>query len=347
MPQMSLGVCYYPEQWTAAILDDDVKRMKDSGIEYIRIGEFMWSHIQPQENTYNWVTLDNTFAVAAHYNLSIVLGTPTATPPKWLVDSLKLQGGDILPYNNVEQPRRFGSRRHYSFSSVAYQDATMKIVRALAVRYGQHPALAGWQVDNEYGCHDTVRTYDASALTGFRVWLRNTYQNNITLLNQAWGNIFWSMEYTDFMAIDMPDLTVTEANPSARMAFYRFSSDQVIAYNKLQTDIIRQYSPGRFVTTNFMGWFFDFDAFALAKDLDFATWDNYPLGFTDTTLGVGDIFSTAEKLKYVRTGHPDLSSFHHDLYRAVGRGQFGVMEQQPGPVNWANHNPSPAVGMVD
>jgi len=340
-----LGVCYYPEQWGLEILDEDAKGMAELGIKYVRIGEFMWSHIQPSEEEYHWETLDKTLATLQKHNLSGILGTPTATPPKWLIDKAINLTKDFRPYNDQGQVRHFGSRRHYSFSSPWYSNATKIIVTQLAKRYGNHPALAGWQLDNEYGCHDTVRTYDPDAAKAFQTWLAKKY-NDITKLNEAWGNVFWSMEYQDFMAVGMPFLTVTEANPAARMDFFRFSSDQVVRYNQLQAGIIRSNSPHRFVTTNFMGWFFHFDAFKLAKDLDFATWDSYPLGFTDTTLGVGEIFTDQEKVQFARTGHPDLASMHHDLYRAVGRGKFGVMEQQPGPVNWASHNPSPADGMV-
>jgi beta-galactosidase len=171
------------------------------------------------------------------------------------------------------------------------------------------------------------------------------YDGNIDALNSAWGNVFWSMTYRSFEEIDLPNLAVTELNPSHRLDFFRYSSDKVVEFSNLQAAIIRKFS-SKPLTTNFMGFFFQFDAFKLAESLDFATWDSYPLGFTDTTLGLGDIFTEDEKRKYSSTGHPDLASFHHDLYRAIGKGRFWIMEQQPGPVNWGDHNPSPAPDMV-
>ena len=137
---------------------------------------------------------------------------------------------------------------------------------------------------------------------------------------------------------------VTELNPSHVLDFYRFSSDQVASYNELQVEIIRKHSPGRFITHNFMGAFLDFDHFKLSRSIDFASWDSYPLGFTDSIAATG--FTEAERLRYAKTGHPDISAFHHDLYRAMTAKRFWVMEQQPGPVNWAQWNPSPAPGMV-
>ena len=164
---------------------------------------------------------------------------------------------------------------------------------------------------------------------------------SIDALNHAWGTVFWSQEYRTFSEIDLPHLTVTEPNPAHVLDFFRFSSDQVAAFNRMQCDLLRRYSPDRPLIHNFMGFTTDFDHFAVAADLDVASWDSYPLGFLDT-----GPFSAAERRTYLRQGHPDMAAFHHDLYRAVGRGRWWVMEQQPGPVNWADHNPAPLPGMV-
>ncbi|KAK3604174.1 hypothetical protein CHS0354_001981 [Potamilus streckersoni] len=151
------------------------------------------------------------------------------------------------------------------------------------------------------------------------------------------------MEYSDFEQIECPNLNVTEPNPSQVMDFRRFSSDQVIRFNRTQTEIIRRLSPGRFITHNSMGMFFDYDHYPFAEDLDFISWDNYPLGF----LSVSDCFDADEKQIYLRTGHPDLSPFMHDLFRGQSaQKKFWVIEQQPGPVNWAPYNPAPAKGIV-
>lgn len=332
-----LGVCYYPEHWPRDRWAEDARRMRECGLSYVRIGEFSWSRLEPEPGRFDFEWLDQAIATLHAEGLQVVLGTPTPTPPKWLVD----RHPDILATDREGRLRKFGSRRHYSFSSRTYQAHTRRIVTVIAQRYGNHPAVAGWQTDNEYGCHDTTRSYGPEDLLAFREWLRAKY-GSIEALNAAWGNVFWSMEYRTFEEIDLPNLTVTEANPAHWLDFYRFSSDQVAAYNKLQVEIIRQYSPGRFITHNFMGYTPDFDHFKVAEDLDVASWDSYPLGFTDM-----DVLpvSEEEKLRYARTGHPDIPAFHHDLYRGV-KPRWWVMEQQPGPVNWAAHNPSPAPGMV-
>ncbi len=331
-----LGVCYYPEHWPEADWVDDARRMAALGIRYVRIGEFAWSRIEPQRDCYDWEWLDRALETLGGAGLKVVLGTPTAAPPKWLID----QHPDILPVDADGRVRRFGSRRHYCFSSPTYRMESVRIVTALAERYGRHDAVAGWQTDNEYGCHDTVLSYSDAAGRAFRNFLKECY-GTVEALNEAWGNRFWSMEYRHWDEIDPPNRTVTEPNPSHVLDFRRFASEQIDRFNRAQIAIIRRHSPGRFVTHNYMGFFLEFDHFRVGEPLDFAAWDSYPLGFTDHARLDDDT-----KIRYAKSGHPDIAAWNHDLYRAVGRGRFWVMEQQPGPVNWAAWNPSPAAGIV-
>jgi len=331
-----LGVCYYPEHWSEAMWEDDAQRMKALGIRQVRIGEFAWSRIEPTPGQYQWAWLDRAIAVLAAAGLEVVMCTPTATPPKWLID----QHPEILPVDAHGRPRGFGSRRHYDFSSPVYFQQSQRIVTLLAERYGQHPAVTAWQVDNEYGCHLTVLSYSAAAQTGFRHWLQQRY-GSIDALNQAWGTVFWSAEYRSFDEIDAPVATVTEAHPSHRLDYRRFASDEVARYNRMQVDILRTHAPGRLMVHNFMQMFTEFDHYPVAADLDVASWDSYPLGALEEMW-----FAPEVKAQWLRTGHPDFASFNHDLYRGMSAQPFWVMEQQPGPVNWAQWNPNPLPGMV-
>jgi beta-galactosidase len=333
---MHIGVCYYPEHWPESMWRDDAARMKALGIERVRIAEFAWSRIEPVPGEYDWDWLDRAVDVLGEAGLEVVMCTPTATPPKWLID----QHPDILAIGADGRPRAFGSRRHYDFSSPSYHKAAAKICLAVAKRYGNHPAVAFWQTDNEFGCHHTVVNYSPAAAEGFRRWLKLRY-GTIQNLNRAWGTVFWSMEYRDFDEIDPPIGTVTEAHPSHRLDYRRFASDEVVRFNRMQVDIIRQLSPGRPIAHNFMQLFTEFDHYRVAEDLDIATWDSYPLGALEEQW-----FDPEVKAKWLRTGHPDLAAFNHDVYRGMSKLPFWVMEQQPGPVNWANWNPAPLPGMV-
>ncbi|CAN7610625.1 beta-galactosidase [Caballeronia sp. LjRoot29] len=333
---MRLGVCYYPEHWPESMWKDDAARMKALGIDRVRIAEFAWSRIEPTPGEYNWGWLDCAIDVLADAGLKVVMCTPTATPPKWLIDLHP----DILPVGADGRPRAFGSRRHYDFSSPSFFEASQKICTAVAERYGKHPAVAFWQTDNEFGCHNTVVSYSPAALQRFRGWLKQRY-GTIDALNAAWGTVFWSMEFRSFDEIDLPVATVTEAHPSHRLDYRRFASDEVVRYNRMQTEIIRAHSPQRPVAHNFMQLFTEFDHYKVAADLDVATWDSYPLGALEEQW-----FDPSIKSKWLRTGHPDFASFNHDVYRGMSKLPFWVMEQQPGPVNWAHWNPAPLPGMV-
>jgi beta-galactosidase len=335
-----LGVCYYPEHWPESWWAEDARRMKALGLSYVRIGEFAWSRLEPDPGVYIFDWLDRAIETLGSAGLKVVLGTPTATPPKWLIDAHP----DILPVDPATgHVRGFGSRRHTDFSSSVWFDAAMRITEVLARRYGDNPHIAGWQTDNELACHETAASASPAARTGFRDWCRARY-GSIDALNSAWGNVFWSMEYRSFDEIELPVLAVTETSPAARMAFARYTSDKVVAFHDAMVAIIRAHSPGRFVTHNFIPMpETGVDNHALAAPLDFASYDNYPLGRTDLAMARA---SADDFLPWQRTGHPDFQAILFDQTRGLTGKPFWVMEQQPGPVNWARHNPRPAPGMV-
>jgi beta-galactosidase len=332
----TLGVCYYPEHWPEDLWAEDARRMAETGLTWVRIGEFAWSRMEaaPGRLTFDW--LDRAIDTLGAAGLKVVLGTPTATPPRWILE----RHPDMLAVDAHGRPRKFGSRRHYCFSHRGYREECRRIAQILGERYGRHPHVHAWQIDNEYACHDTTLSYSDAALAGFRDWLAQKYQSP-DALNRAWGNVFWSMEYTDFSEIDLPNLTVTEPNPAHVLDFRRFSSDQVAAFNRVQVDALRPLTD-RPLIHNYMGRELSFDHFKVGADLDIASWDSYPIGFLSDRLDASD----EDRRRYLRQGDPDNQAFHHDLYRAVGRGRWWVMEQQPGPVNWAPWNPAPLPGMA-
>ncbi|WP_025602886.1 beta-galactosidase [Burkholderia sp. WSM2230] len=335
---MQLGVCYYPEQWPRTMWADDAERMVELGITHVRIAEFAWSRMEPCAGEFVWEWLDEAIATLANAGLKLVLGTPTASPPKWLIDAHP----DVLPVRADGTRWNFGSRRHYDVCSETYRRECLRIVTAMAHRYGRHPSIVAWQTDNELGCHETVPSYSAAALKGFQAWLRRRYET-VAALNDAWGNVFWSMEYASFEAVELPNLTPTDANPIHLLDFRRFMSDEVAGFHREQVDVLRRHAPAADVLHNFMGFFTTFDHYRFAEDkaLDVAAWDSYPIARTESIA-----LPEEQKARYARTAHPDVSAFDHDRYRAIGRGRFWVMEQQAGPVNWAPWNPVPAKGMV-
>ncbi len=335
-----LGVCYYPEHWPEDWWATDAARMRGLGLRYVRIGEFAWSRMEPEPGHYDFAWLDRAIETLGGAGLQVVLCTPTATPPKWLIDAHP----EILPVDpDTGRTRGFGSRRHSDFSSPIWLAEALRISEVLARRYGDNPHVVGWQTDNELCCHDTTLSASPAARDGFRAWLAARYPS-IAALNAAWGNVFWSMEYRDFDEIELPVGAVTETSPAHRMAWRRYASDMVVRFHAAMVAILRGHSPGRFITHNFIPMpETGVDNYALAAPLDFASYDNYPLGRADLAMAR----APAEAFRpWMRTGLPDAQALLFDQTRGLTGKPFWIMEQQPGPVNWARHNPRPAPGMV-
>lgn len=342
---LHLAVDYYPSQWPESMWESDMARMRDANISYVRINEFDWSVLEATEGQYNFTLLDKTLELFGKYGLKAIVGTPTASPPNWLTEKY-----DVDYVDRTNATLIFGSRRHYSFSSFDYRNLSQQITQKLAERYGNNSNVVGWQLDNEFGCHDTVRTYDHNAAIRFRTWLEEKY-TTIEQLNEHQGRVFWSDQYASFDAVQPPFLEIYTNNYAHTLDWYKFSSDMVIDFAKEQTTILRKYSPGKVITTNFMMLFTDFDHYKFNSEvkLDLATFDNYPLAGLSAVGGLSD----QDLADYLRTGLPDLQSLHHALYRSISgtaygtnHGPFGVMEMEPGVLNWNQYRVSPMEGMV-
>ncbi|ORY58555.1 beta-galactosidase-domain-containing protein [Pseudomassariella vexata] len=342
---LHLAVDYYPSQWPEFMWEPDVARMRDANISYVRVSEFDWAVLEPTEGNYNFTLLDKTLELFEKYGLKAIVGTPTAGPPNWLTEKY-----DVDFVDRTNATLQFGSRRHYSFSSFDYRVKSQKITQKMAERYGTSSTVVGWQLDNEFGCHDTVRSYDHNAITRFRTWLKEKY-GTIEAMNDAQGRVFWSQGYENFEAVQPPFLEVYTNNYAHTLDWYTFSSDMVIDFAKEQASILKQYAPTHAVTTNLMMSYTDFDHYKFAREvgIDFATFDEYPLAAPSQFSWLSD----TELADYLRTGLPDYQALHHALYRGIAgaaynatAGPFGVMEMEPGVLNWNNYRVSPIEGMV-
>lgn len=333
----ALGVCYYPEQWPRKGWAEDARRMRELGLRYVRVAEFAWALIEPREGEWDWGWLDEAVEALASAGMRVVMSTPTAAPPAWLVQ----QHPEILPVGADGRVRGFGARRHYDTASPVFREHSRRITRAVAGRYGRHPAVIGWQLDNEMADHDTGLSYSEASLAGFRRWLHEWHET-LDGLNDAWGTTFWSQRYTDWEQAPLPNGGLDEPNPSLALDFQRYRSDTIVEFIAEQAAIVRELSPGRWITHNLMRLTPDFDHYRAAECLDFVSWDSYPTG----AVAFSDL-DAADRLRFARAGHPDLTGFNHDLYRGLKRGRsFWVMEQQAGQINWAPSNPLPPAGAI-
>jgi beta-galactosidase len=314
---MQIGTYYYPEQWPRQQWERDFDNIAKMGLQIVHMAEFAWFDLEPRPGQFKFDWLDDCLKLAQDRKLAVILCTPTASPPIWLSHELP----QTLPMLDGNVRGRFGGRRHYNPCSPEFQAATRRIVSAMANHFGNHPSVIGWQIDNEYSLF-----FDQSESThaAFRKWLRNKY-GDIHTLNRAWGNQFWNTYYTDFDQILFPiSRDPKYANPHHCLDASRFWSWAWAAYNKIQTDILRPKIGQRWITTNFMHLFLDCDPADMAKDLTLTAWDSYPVTGWEKE-GDDETYRMAD---------PASISICHDLMASY-QNRWGLMELQPGHVNWS------------
>lgn len=330
---MRIGTDYYPEHWNKERWKTDVEMMLQAGIQVIRIGEFAWSLYEPSEGNYKFDWMDDILDFFGKYGMKVVLCTPTATPPKWMVDKYP----DILQEDIHGNPKLFGTRKHYCFNSEIYREKSRELNKRIAKRYGNHPSVEGWQIDNELGWANTTRCYCKSCEKKFREWLKKKY-STIENLNAKYGTVFWSQVYRNFDEVIIPKAgacydtchDTQGQNPSLLLDYYRFSSNSVIEFTQQSAEIIRQYSRLP-ITSNLLDANINsgtgIDYFKLSKELDFVTWDNYV------------------EFQWGKAG-ADIVSRDHSLLRSYKKKNFWVMEQQAGPCGWSKMGPTPTPGKL-
>lgn len=328
---LALGVCYYPEHWERADWEPDLCRMKENGISVVRIGEFAWALTEPEEGVYQYALFDDFLETAEKYDMKVIFGTPTATPPAWLTEKYP----EALNADIRGNLYRHGGRRHYNYNSPKYRALCRNIVEKFASHYAAHPMVIGWQIDNEINCETNV-FYSESDTLAFREFLKKKY-GTLEALNHAWGTVFWSETYSSWEEVYVPRyLNTNGTNPHLELDFKRFVSDSACSFAKMQADILRKYlKPGDFITTN--GLFGNLDSHRLTREsLDFMMYDSYP-NFAYCL----DDYKETDTLKD-RKWSRNLTET-----RSISP-VFGIMEQQSGANGWNTRMeaPSPKPGQM-
>jgi beta-galactosidase len=304
------GVDYYPEHWPEERWPEDARLMAEAGINVVRLAEFAWSKMEPQEGRYDFDWLDRAISILASRDIRIILGTPTASAPPWLMS----QYPDAFLVREDGRQATFGNRREYCPNNPAYHEYTRRIVTQMAEHYADHPAVIGWQIDNEFG----DRCYCPICVDAFHNWVHRRY-TSLDELNQKWGTMFWSHVYSDWDQIPVPLTTGGPPNPGLALDFFRFASDSYVAYQQMQLDILRQKCPDHLITHNMMGYKYDLiNYFDLARSLDLVSVNHYRRTQFDMLTGTD----------------PSYSAITSDTMRGLKRQNFWVMEQQSGPGGW-------------
>lgn len=312
MDRLWYGGDYSPEQWPREVWQDDVRLMRRAGVTIATVGVFSWAKLEPEDGRFEFEWLDDVIDLLHDNGIRVDLATATASPPPWLA----LAHPEMLPVTEDGVRLAVGSRQHYSPSSAVYRRYADRLVRMLAERYGQHPALEAWHINNELACHIRGDYSDESA-AAFREWLRARY-GSIHALNDAWATAFWSQGYGSFEEIMPPRAAPSYRNPTQLLDFDRFSSDAWLGVLRAEASILRETSPTVPITTNFMGLFASLDYWTFAPEVDFVSDDHYP--------------DPADPQ------HPVTAAATHDLMRSLAGGPWILMEQAPSAVNWRQHN---------
>ncbi len=321
--RLAYGGDYNPEQWPREVWDEDVRLMRQAGVNLVSVGIFSWALLEPEEGRFEFGWLDDVLDLLHTHGIAVDLATATASPPPWLSHRYP----ETLPVDRHGVRLWPGGRQAWCPSSPVFRDKALALVEAVAGRYAGHPALVLWHVSNELGCHNAHCYCDVSA-AAFRRWLRDRY-GDLDALNAAWATAFWSQRYGDWEQILPPRVAPAILNPTQQLDFRRFSSDELLAHYRAERDVLRRITPDVPVTTNFMVND-HFDA------VDYRTWAPEM-----------DVVSNDH---YLRAADPDAQielAMSADATRALADGgPWLLMEQATSAVNWQPRNVAKLPGQL-
>ncbi len=274
--------------------------MREMGLNCVRLGDFCWSRLEPREGDYRLDWLDDAIAVLGDHGIRTMLTLPTVGPPRWV----SMQYPETLPVRRDGQRMPFGSRNHICINTPISQQLNLRLLDVLLERFSRNPRIFSWALGNEIG--KQFACYCPICLRLFQEWLRQRYIT-IDKLNEAWGTVFWSQEYSDFDQVVHP---LERPNPGLHLDWQRFRSDSMIHFCQPQIERIHEKDPDKPVTVNFRLAPDEHDCFELARQLDVVGANFYP----------GPM--TSEEQRH---------SHYLDLFRGIGRQQpFWIMEAQTG-----------------
>jgi len=335
---MQFGADYYPEHWVYPYAgtaeapesrwDRDAELMVAAGMNVVRMGEFAWGLYEREEGVYDFAWMRRAMDVMHRHGLRVVLGTPTAAPPVWMGQKYP----ETLPVDEKGLVMHEGTRRACCMNSHVYWEASRRMVTALAQALGNHPALIAWQIDNGLGGHRTSSSFNEETKRGWVDWLQAKYET-VDRLNDMTGSRFWGQVFASFEQVPMPRYAPTVHNPALVLDWMRFSSDTIVAFARMQADLLHELTPALPVTNNLRALSRNFDHFDVAESLDFIGMDSdATIKSRSSEIACG--LDMMRSLKKTGTRLPD------------NQEGFWVLEQKAGNVNWQEVNSLVRPGVV-
>ena len=310
---LAYGGDYNPEQWPREVWNEDVRLMREAGVNLVSVGIFSWALLEPKEGLYEFAWMDELLDLLHANGIKVDLGTPSVSPPAWFFHAypdsrVVAKDGTVMG---------FGSRGMASHASPEYRAAIERMATELSTRYASHPAVVMWHVHNEFGV-PVGEDFSPRAVASWRRWLQGRYET-LEALNAAWGTAFWGQHYEDWEHVVAPAATPTTVNPAMKLDWARFTDDQLRECFAIERDAIRANAPQP-ITTNLMAhqaW--NTDLWKWGQEMDVVSDDHY-------------LWSPDEQ------AHIGLS-LSADLTRSVAGGNpWILMEHSTSAVNWQGRN---------
>ena len=319
LPNIYFGGDYTPEHFPKEVMEEDMRLMKKAGVNMATINVFSWGQLQPDEDTWCFEWLDEVMDALAANGVSADLGTATASTPAWMAKNYP----EILPTDETGLRWNHGSRQCFNPNSPKYRELSAVLVRKLAERYKDHPALAMWHVNNELS-QMVGQDFSEITIQKFRTWCKEKY-GTCDALNQKLGLYFWGNNVYDWDELVPPMKTAHQHSTSLLLEWKRFTNECYMEVAKAEIDILREVTPDVLITTNFLYEY---------KVLDYHTWAD-----------MIDFISVSSFPDPKTTNHPGEAALSHDIMRGLKDQPFVLLEQAPSQVNWrlANVNKKPGV----
>ncbi len=335
---MYFGVDYHPEQWVypyggtkenpEGAWERDAELMASIGVNVVRLGEFTWGLCEPEEGKYRFEWLERVMELMGRFGIKVVLATPTAAPPVWLAR----KHPEILPVDERGLIKREGTRRAVCLNSDIFWTHSKRIVEAYAKRFGKHPQLIAWQIDNAIGGNYTEASFNEDTRRDWHGWLEAKYET-VEALNEKMGLRHWGQVVSAFDQVPMPMTAPTAHNPALVLDWCRFCSDTIVQFVKMQADTLREHSPHP-VTTNLRPLLHRFDHFDLAEVIDFVSIESTAaIKAKSAELACEIDMLRSLKKSGIRTPDGEDSG-------------FWVMEQKAGNVSWQDVNSTVRPGLL-
>ena len=313
---IAFGGDYNPDQWPEDVWDDDIRLMKQAGVNTVALAIFSWDRIQPEKHRWEFGWLDCIIDKLGKAGIAVDLASATATAPLWLYE----QHPEVLPHDKYGHPINAGSRQSWSPTSPVFKEYALTLCRKLAERYGTNPYVTAWHMGNEYGWNNRY-DYCDNALHAFRAWCERKY-GTIEALNAAWGTTFWGQEMNGFDEVLIPRFMGADSmvNPGQKLDFERFGNDMLLDFYRAERDAIAEICPDKPFTTNFMVSTDQccMDYADWANEVDFVSNDHY---FHEGESHIDELFCSDALMDSLALGRP-----------------WYVMEHSTSAVQWKDLN---------